>query len=623
MRLRGRCIPLVAAGLLGCAAAGGGAAGGPPAAGDSGGPPDAPPNTSGYVRAIAPFEVRDEHGRPYAHPFLGGLDVPRPQLVDIDADGDADLFVQERSAELMFFENTGTPQQPHFAWRTDAFHGLDIGEWSRVVDVDGDGLHDVLAERRYSYIRWYRNAGTAQQPRFVNAADTLYNVAGEAVFSDRQNIPQAVDLDCDERLDLFLGRVDGTITRYEQAQEQRTPPRFQFVTDRFEGIEIIGQLVGSARHGANSMFFADPDGDGDLDLYWGDFFEPGVLFIENTGSCASPALRGTPRPLMADGDTIATSGYNAPYLVDIDADGRLDLFLGVLGGAFNPNRTSADNFHYYAQQPDGSLTLRTRRFVDGIDVGSESVPGLADLDGDGDLDLLIGNKLDPTTLRTARLFLFRNDGTPTAPAFVLADTLDLPAQYHFAPALADLDGDGLVDMLLGTWNEGVLHFRNEGSRSEPRFVQDTTHTVRLTRGSNATPALGDVDGDGDLDLFVGEASGEVNFFRNTGSARGARFELVSDTFGAIDAGRRSHPALVDIDGDGDLDLLFGREAGGALLYRNQGSRTEPAFVADSSFVLPLHPTAAPVFADLTGDGVPELLVGGLSGGVTYYSRSRP
>ncbi len=573
-----------------------------------------------WIREIAPFTVRDEHGAAYTHPFLGGLDVPRPQFIDIDAEGDHDLFVQERSGELMFLENTGTPTQPRFTWRTDRFHELDVGEWSRIVDVDGDGLFDILGERRYSYIRYWRNTGTAERPAFTSAADTIYSITGEPVFSDRQNIPQAVELDCDERLDLFLGRVDGTITRYEQAGVERGAPRFQLVTDRFEGIEIIGQLVGSARHGANSMFFADHDGDGDLDLYWGDFFEPGVLFIENSGNCQNPALRSVPTPLLADGDTIATSGYNAPYLADIDADGRLDLFLGVLGGAFNPNRTSAENFHYYAQQPDGSLTLRTRRFLDGLDVGSESVPAVADLDGDGDLDLLVGNKLDPATLQSARLYLFRNEGTSTMPSFVLADTLDLPAEYHFAPALADLDGDGLVDMLLGTWNEGVLYFRNAGTREAPRFEQDTARTVRLTRGSNATPALGDVDGDGDLDLFVGEASGEVNYYRNDGSASEPRFTLVSDAFDGVDVGRRSHPALVDIDGDGDLDLVFGREEPGALLYRNAGSATEPSFVPDADYVLPLHPTSAPVFADLDGDGRLDAVAGSLSGGLTYHRR---
>src|SRR5690606_16616191 len=103
-----------------------------------------------------------------------------------------------------------------------------------------------------------------------------------------------------------------------------------------------------------SMFFADHDGDGDLDLYWGDFFEPGVLFIENTGTCHSPALRAMPVPLMADGDTIATSGFNAPYLADIDADGRLDRPRGVRGGAFTPTRPSAATVPCSAQPAAGS-----------------------------------------------------------------------------------------------------------------------------------------------------------------------------------------------------------------------------------------------------------------------------
>ncbi|MGH7443958.1 MAG: FG-GAP repeat domain-containing protein, partial [Longimicrobiales bacterium] len=354
--------------LGGCAASGGagGSAGVRAAAGGDGGAHGSAGN-SGYTRVIAPFSVTDENGVAYAHPFLGGLDVPRPQFVDIDADGDPDLFVQERTGDLMFLENVGTPQSAQYEWRTDDYGDLDVGEWSRIADVDGDSLYDVLGEERYSYIRFYRNTGSATHARLELAEDTIKNADGEAIFSDRQNIPQVVDFDCDGMLDLFLGRVDGTITRYEEAATDTRDPRFYFVTDRFENIEIIGQLVGSARHGANSMFFADTDEDGDHDLYWGDFFEPGVLYIENTGSCRNPVLRDTPRPVTADGDSIATSGYNAPYLADIDADDDLDLFLGVLGGAFNPNRTAADNFHFYERTADGALALRSDRFLDGLD----------------------------------------------------------------------------------------------------------------------------------------------------------------------------------------------------------------------------------------------------------------
>mgnify|MGYP001243075152 FL=1 len=583
---------------------------------------EAGPRTLTFVRDVAPFTVKDEHGRPYEHPFLGGFDVPRPQFVDIDADGDLDLFVQERSDELMFFENVGTAREPRFVWRTDRFRDLAIGEWARFADIDGDGDLDLLAEEPYSYIRVYRNDGPPAEPRFTLAVDSLRDDQGQAIFADRQNIPNVADIDCDGLPDLFLGRVEGTVSRFEAvgAASDGAVPAFRHVTDRFQGIEIIGQI--GSLHGANSMFFADVDGDGDLDFFWGDFFEPGVLFIRNTGSCAEPDLRAEPVPLRtADGELLRTSGYNVTYLADIDADGDLDLFVGVLGGAFNPNLTASDNFYFLERTAGGEYALRTRRFLSQIDVGSESVPALGDIDGDGDLDLLVGNKLDPANPSTARLYVFMNEGTASAPAFRLADTLDLAPAFHYAPALADLDGDGDLDLVLGTWNDGVLFYFNVGSAREPRWVQDSTRTIRLTRGSNSTPVLVDIDADGDLDLFVGEASGELNFYRNDGTRTEPRFVLVSDRFQDIDAGRRSHPAFLDVDGDGDLDLFLGREEGGVAFYLNIGTAREPRFVpAEPPVPIPLHPHGAPVFADLDADGRPDLIAGTLGGGLLFFRR---
>jgi uncharacterized protein (DUF2141 family) len=144
--------------------------------------------------------------------------------------------------------------------------------------------------------------------------------------------------------------------------------------------------------------------------------------------------------------------------------------------------------------------------------------------------------------------------------------------------------------------------------------------VTLTRGSNATPALADVDGDGDLDLFVGEGSGSINFYRNDGTRKAPKFVLVSDEFAGIAAGRRSAPTLMDIDGDGDLDLLVGNENGDVKLYRNTGTKTTPAFMLDTSFVLLGSYNAIPTAADMDGDGKPELLLGGSGGGVQLWRR---
>lgn len=600
--------------LTACASAGGGATSD---AGPSGRAAADEADGSAYVRVIDAIEVRDEYGIPYPFPFLGGFDVPRPQFIDIDADGDLDLFVQERGNALIYFENVGTPQQARFEWRTDAYPGLDIGEWSRFADLDGDGDYDVLGEEMFSYVRFYRNEGTPRQAAFVLAADSVRDPGGTPVFADRQNIPAIVDWDCDGKLDLFIGRVDGTLSRYEEAgRDPNDVPTFRFVTDRFEDIEIVAQIGGS-QHGANSMALADIDGDGALDLFWGDFFEPGVLFIENRGSCTNPSLRAEPGPVPTT-EPLATSGYNAPYLADIDADGDLDLFVGVIGGAFNPTRTAADNFLFFENDGTGLFSERSTRFIPGIDVGSESIPEVGDLDGDGDLDILLGNKVDPQALRAARMYWLENTGDATRPAFRLADTLDLGEYYHYAPALGDLDGDGTSDLLLGTWNKGIFLYRNTGSVA-PRFEQVVdTAIVKLTRGSNSVPALGDVDGDGDLDLFVGESSGELNFYLNTGTASAAEFTLVSDNFEEIDVGRRSSPELADLDGDGDPDLVIGSESGALTLFWNESSGGSIRFVLDVEFGVPLQPASAPVFADLDADGDLDLMAGGLAGGLMLF-----
>ncbi|NNK64919.1 MAG: VCBS repeat-containing protein [Gemmatimonadetes bacterium] len=578
-------------------------------------------------REIVPFPVVDDEGRTHDHPFLGGFVVPRPQFVDIDGDADLDLFVQERTGELMFFENTGTPSAAAYTWRTDRFADLDVGEWSRFHDLDDDGDVDLLAEERFSYVRYFRNDGTATQPRFVLATDSLRDDQGRPIFSDRQNIPSIADVDCDGAVDLFLGRVDGTVARYEEtALDDAGNPVFTLVDPRFEDIEIVAQLAmpGGAPtlHGANSMAFADADGDGDVDLFWGDYFEPGLLLIQNFGTCDRPDLRSTPEPLQADGELIATSGYNAPYPADIDGDGDLDLFVGVLGGAFNANRTASDNLHWFERTAEGTWSERTRRFLSQVDVGSESVPALVDLEGDGDLDLVVGSKLDAGALDSGRLHIYENVGGPRAPRFESRGRVRLADSYHYAPVFADLDADGTPEMLLGTWNDDVRLFASvPGPEAGWEPVLDGP-LVELPRGSHSVPAAGDLDGDGDLDLLVGESSGEINFFRNVGSPTEPRFELVTEKLDDIDVGRRSTPVLLDLDGDGDLDLLSGSEEGGMRVFRNVGGATAARFEADGVLEAALPKYTALTTGDVDGDGDLDLVSGGLSGGVVFYRNQR-
>ena len=97
-----------------------------------------------FERAVAPFPVARADGAAHALPFLGGLDVPRPQFTDIDGDGDAGLFLQEYSNSLWFFENTGSAGAPRYEWRTGRVQDTDTPQWGPFIFLPNDGGVDLL-----------------------------------------------------------------------------------------------------------------------------------------------------------------------------------------------------------------------------------------------------------------------------------------------------------------------------------------------------------------------------------------------------------------------------------------------------------------------------------------------
>ncbi len=593
-------------------------------------------SVAAFEREVATFDVVHSDGTPYAHPFLGGFDVPRPQFVDIDADGDMDLFAQEHTGRLMHFENVGTAQSPRFVWRSDAYAGLDVGEWYRFGDLDADGDLDLLAETPYSYVRLFRNEGTAQAARWTLAADSLALPDGSPLFSDRQNIPNLVDIDADGKMDLFVGRLDGTVDRFEIIDPSASIPRFELITERFENIEIVSQFglpgildakpTGSetgfhapreqragmtTMHGANTMTWADADGDGDYDLFWGDYFEPSLLLIRNQGTPQEPSMRGEPKPYPPR-DPVQSSGYNAPTVADLNGNGHLDLLVGILGGAFDPQRTSTNNLWFYQQDDDG-FERTSIRFLDQIDVGSDSAPALGDIDGDGDLDLIVASKSDPFDDKTGKAWLYRNVGTSERPSFREEEALDVGEAFHAAPALGDLDGDGADDLALGTWRDGIrLYLSKQGELV-------LLATLELPSGSHGTPSLGDADGDGDLDLIAGTSRGTLVRFENIGTPTAPTF-AAGRAIPDIDIGRRAHASFGDLDWDGRPELFVSGFDTVAVYRVEAGALTPFSTALLDGIALP--PQATFAFGDVTGDGVVDAVVGGRSGGVLFLRGRR-
>ena len=206
--------------------------------------------------------------------------------------------------------------------------------------------------------------------------------------------------------------------------------------------------------------------------------------------------------------------------------------------------------------------------------------------------------------------------TPSTNPFGLTDI----GQYASRPTLVDIDGDDDLDAFVGERYGNTLFFRNTGTASSPFFDAPSTNPFGLTDiGSFASPTFADIDGDGDLDAFVGELYGKTLFYRNTGTASRPIFAAPStNPFGLTDVGSRSSPTFADIDGDGDLDAFVGGSEyyGNTLFYLNTGTASSPVFAVASTNPFGLTDVdswSSPTLVDIDGDGDLDAFVGESSG----------
>ena len=208
---------------------------------------------------------------------------------------------------------------------------------------------------------------------------------------------------------------------------------------------------------------------------------------------------------------------------------------------------------------------------------------------------------------------------------------DVNAGSRSAPFLADLDNDGDLDLIIGERRDNgqVNYYENTGTVTEPEWTRDDSMFSGVTGDDHSKPTLGDLDNDGDLDLVVGEGDGEIFYFENTGTPEVAtwssRSNMADDGSGNIDLGTRCWPALVDLDNDGDLDMPVGRSGNGALVYyKNVGSPESFAWTRDDSVfsgVTAGQYNPAPGFADLDDDGDFDVAIGSYQSGMFYYENT--
>jgi len=250
--------------------------------------------------------------------------------------------------------------------------------------------------------------------------------------------------------------------------------------------------------------------------------------------------------------------------------------------------------------------------------------GVADIDNDGDKDFICNEYYGQG------FYGFTNTGSATAPAFGAMSTnpfglMMMPDTNYHQVSLADLDNDGDKDLIVGMFNGDILYYQNTGTASAPSFNTPATNPFGLTAVYYvAAPTFVDFDNDGDWDIVSGEYGGNLQYFQNTGSITAPAFGAPVANPGGIatTATFVAYPAFGDMDGDGDKDLFVGEKGGGTTSYfQNTGTASVPAYAAPLTNPFGLTSVtkvSLPSLVDLDNDGDLDLMITDYNGDFNYF-----
>lgn len=618
--------------------------------------------------------------------WAGGMNTPVFGTMDLNGDNKLDLIEFDApSFRVNTFINLGIANKSSYVYAPEYARKFpkELEGWIRTFDYDFDGDMDLFSYAGGA-ISLYRNdysIGTGLLFTFItNQIGTHYGTFPTNIYASRVNAPALSDLDNDGDMDILNFSISGSWVEHHECYSidssgmpgqllyYNTPVCWgYFVLSNLSNVAVLPpvlptcplwpadpsqrspfeELAGSGkgpyllateskqnRHAGSSVLAVDMNGDGDKDLLNGDILGNNLLYLENCGTKDSAWMCAQDSAFPSYDIPASMNDVSGPSYFDGNNDGNNDLIVS------NFYFTGEDfyNVKFYRNTTNNQSNVfayeKNRWLVDGmIEVGTGAHPVFFDVDQDGKTDLLVGNDYYyNNNVPVGKIAYYRNTSTSAKAEFHLVTddyaSISMTNLLGLYPTFGDLDGDNDMDMLIGESDGNLVYFQNIAGLGNPcTFILTQLNYQSINVGDNAAPQLVDVDKDGDLDLLVGERSGALNYYQNTGSLSVPVFSFVTGNFGGVNVMKWnsfagfSAPVLFD-NGNG-YELIVGSMSGNLYHYGNIDGNLSGTFtLLDSMFQNIYEPMiAVPALSDVDGDSKYDIAVGSLAGGIVLYTQN--
>lgn len=522
-----------------------------------------------------------ENGKVLYSSVCGGINYSNVSMGDVNGDGKKDIILYDRIHFFNYGEvkcflnigNTGEAKYRYDYYISKAFPRL--LNWAIFKDFNNDGKVDIFTYTTGG-IKVFRNTSSVGGISFQLYKSILYsnyNPGGNAVYApiyaSSIGLPGIEDIDKDGDWDLLSFTSTGFSVEYHINKSKELYGHsdsliFELGNNCWGGFSEGNCSVTlnncsnrwglfdeghRVYHSGSCITCIDIDHDNDQDLLLGDVSCNNILFLYNSGSAGVALISDTTKlfpnyPSKGTTTIIKVNNFPCAYYEDFDNDGKNDMCV-------SPNLSAGENYNclwFYKNvgttQKDSFVFMKKNFLIENtIDVGDGALPLIIDINADGKKDLLIGNlgyynMMWPNS-NVSTLTYYENRGTSTVPSYSLItrDYLNLSSLHklNLAPTSGDIDGDGDIDIILGD-SQGRLHWlENTAGPGVPcnfSIVHQNAFGI-LASNPPAYPFLFDVNEDGKLDLIIGNKQNKIMYYQNIGTLTAPSFSLITNNFGNV------------------------------------------------------------------------------------------